>query len=240
MTATLERPSQRPAGGSRKGRQQASIGAPPWPQVNLLPPEVHAARTLGRVKRWLAFILVLAVLAAGGVVALGILAERSAQAELAVQQRTTETLLEEQRQYAEVPVVLSQLEDIRAARELGMSTEVLWRDYLAAIAATAPEGISIETFSGVVPGPAEAPPTVVNPLDVAGIGTLTFSANSRTVPDTAAWIDALAAIPGLKDPWFTTAVFTEGEEGAYYSVSGTVQVDATALAKRFADTEEEQ
>lgn len=239
MTATLERSSQ-PAGGSRKGRQQASIGAPARPQVNLLPPEVHAARTVGRVKRWLLFVIVLAILVAAGVVFLGILAQRAADDELAVQQRTTETLLEEQRQYAEVPVVLSQLEDIRSARELGMSTEVLWRDYLAAIAATAPEGISIETFSGVVPGPTEAPPSVLNPLDVAGVGTITFAANSSTVPDTAAWIDALSTIPGLKDPWFTSAVFTDGEQGSYYSVNGTVQVDTTALAERFAETEEEQ
>lgn len=235
MTATLERPAAK--GGGKRDRGKGTLIAPSLPQVNLLPPEVYAARSLSRVKRWLAFVVVLALLAAAGIVVLGVLTQQAAQDELATEQLRTEALLEEQKQYAEVPVVLSQLDNIRAARELGMSTEVMWRDYISAIAASAPEGVSIETVSILASSPMELPPAPLTPLDAAAVGTITFTANSLTVPDTAQWVEGLAAVPGLTNAWFSSATITEDEELAYYSVSGTVQITVDARADRFVPTE---
>ena len=57
MTATTTRQStSRPV--------PASMGAPALPQVNLLPPEVKAARTLVHVKQWLGLSLVMVVIIA--------------------------------------------------------------------------------------------------------------------------------------------------------------------------------
>lgn len=237
MTATLERPAAS-SGKSRKQRgPNGATVVPRLPQVNLLPPEVHAKRTLSRVKRWLAAVLVLAVLLAAGLVALAVLSQQAAEDELSLQQSETERLLAEQQRYAEVPLVLDQLESIRTARELAMGTEVMWQDYIAAIAATAPEGVSIESANVTAPSPMEPAPIAADPLVGDAVAGITFSANSRTVPDTAAWIDGLNSVPGLADAWFSSASVTEVDGVVFYSVSGTVQVHADARSGRFTTTE---
>ncbi|WP_225754488.1 fimbrial assembly protein [Actinotalea sp. Marseille-Q4924] len=237
MTATLERPAA-PSGG-KKNRSRSGGLVSTLPQVNLLPPEVYAARTLTRVKRWLAVVVVLALIIAAGIVALSVMTQQAVDEELAAEQLRTEALLEEQRQYAEVPVVLSQLDSIRTARELGMSTEVLWRDYISAIAASAPDSVSIETVSILAASPMEVPPAPLTPLDEAAVGTITFTANSLTVPDTAQWVEALGSVTGLTNAWFSSATITEDEELAYYTVTGTIQITEDARANRFAATEGE-
>lgn len=236
MTATIETPAQQAAKKTRAKVPSITLGQP---QVNLLPPEVHAKRSLSRIKKWLAAFVVLAVLVAAGIVALAVLTQQAADQELADQQAETQRLVTEQQQYAEVPLVRDQLETIRGARELAMSTEILWADYLAAVAATTPEGVSIETIAVAVPSPMEVPVAPLDALQGASVATITFATNSRTLPDTAAWLDGLASVPGFVDAWFTSASITETEGVAYYSVSGTVQVDASAQAQRFAPTEGE-
>lgn len=238
MTATVEG-AAKSASVERRGKSIPSI-VPPRPQVNLLPPEVRAARALSRVKRWLAAAVVLAVLVSAGVVVLGMLTQQGAQQELDAEATRTDALQAEKQKYAEVPLVLGELDRVRTARELSMATDILWQDYIAAIAATAPEGVSVESMTVLVPGPNALPPMAVSPLDGAAVGTITFTANSSSVPDTAAWVDGLTTVPGLTDAWFSAATLTESEDLAYYAVTGTVNVNADALSERFVITEEEQ
>lgn len=208
-------------------------------QVNLLPPEVRAKRGLARTKRWLGATVVLALLLAGGVVALAWTAQNAADEELRLAEEDTQRLLAEQAKYGEVPAVLSELDAIKTSRTIAMSTEVLWPQYLAAIAATAPEGVSIKTLNvaGATPMLLPAPP--VNPLQAPSVSTVTFSASALTVPDTGAWLDGLETIPGFADAWFSSATETEEEGLTLYSVGVTVQIDEQAYAQRFV-TEEEQ
>lgn len=219
-------------------RQQATAG-PGLPQVNLLPPEVQAKRGLVRVKRWLGAAVVLSVLLAAGIVFRAGMAKDAADEELRVAQAETERLLAEQLEYSEVPIVQRNLETIKTARSLGMSTEILWPDYLSAIAATAPAGISIDTIgvSGATPILLATPP--INPLQAPSVATVTFSAQSLTLPDTAGWLDGLETVPGFADGWFSTATITEEEGVALYTVSATVQIDERAYAERFAAEEEQ-
>src|SRR5665647_1688450 len=104
--------------------------APLLPQVNLLPPEVKAARGLARLKKWLALVVLLALLVCAGIVLLAMLQQKDAEDDLGLQQAETERLMAEQARYAEVPAVLGALDRALAAREVGMSTEILWRPYL--------------------------------------------------------------------------------------------------------------
>ena len=219
-------------------RAQAMV-APSLPQVNLLPPEVRSARGLKVVKRWLASAVVLSLLLAAGLVGLAVLAQRDADAELAVAQAETDRLMAEQEKYAEVPIVLRRLDLIERAREVGMSTEVLWSPYLSAIAATAPEGVNIESVTVTSTTPMSLPTAPANPLQALSAGTITFTAGSLTVPDTAAWLDGLGTIPGFADAWFSSATIAEIDGTTYYSVSATVQFSDQAYARRFVATEEE-
>ncbi|MBO1750449.1 fimbrial assembly protein [Actinotalea sp. BY-33] len=218
-------------------RTRAAVpGASPLPQVNLLPPEVRAGRQLGRVKTWLGITVLVVILVAGLLFVSASFAATQAQNELTEVQDTNQALLAEQAQYAEVPRVLGQLSEATEARELGMSTEVLWRPYLRAVAATAPAGVSFDTFgvSAATPtSPAAAP---IDPLQMPSVGTLTFTARSLTLPDTADWLEQLAQVPGFSDPWLGSAQITD-ESGVYYQLTGTVQITDEAYAQRFIDEE---
>lgn len=216
-----------------------SLGAPALPQVNLLPPEVTAARGLARIKRWLLFVVLAAILAAVGIVALAMIAEQDAQAELDRAEERAAELMAEQEQYAEVPLVLSAVDLAEQARRNGMSTEVLWLPYLRAIAATLPDGVRLETFQMLGATPMVLPTEPQGALAAPSVATITFTAQSETVPDTEQWLIDLATVPGFADAWFTTKTITERDDVEFYDVVATVQVNEQAYALRFAETDEE-
>src|SRR5689334_3196489 len=116
MTTLLERPKARSASAT------ALSGL--LPQVNLLPPEVYAARGLRKTKRMLLISVGGVVLACVAVWGVALVSATAAAGELVTAQEDTARLLAEQEQYKDVPVVLNQLADIQTALELGMSTDV--------------------------------------------------------------------------------------------------------------------
>ncbi|EYR64432.1 fimbrial assembly protein [Actinotalea ferrariae CF5-4] len=238
MTSTLSAPPQsRGKDARRKGRSDAVGGG--LPQVNLLPPEVRAARGLKVVKRWLLISIGLLVLVIAGVFVWSVMERSVAQESLAQAQAETARLQDEEQQYAEVPLVLGALDSTTAARELGMSTEVSWKPYLDAITAVLPADVSIESIglSSATPMAPAAPPA--SPLEAPSLAQLTFTGQTSTVPDAAALIDALNSVPGLADAWLVSAA-VEGIDGTtYYLITGTVQVSDAARAQRFASTEGE-
>ncbi|MCZ2824687.1 MULTISPECIES: PilN domain-containing protein [unclassified Modestobacter] len=208
------------------------------PQVNLLPPEVLARRRFVKLRAWLALglLVTISVCAAGWVLAE--VQQDRATADLAVVEARAADLAAQQQRFAEVPEVLTQIRAIEAARLQVTETEVLWQPYLRAIAATAPDNVTIESLTAAVNSTvgSEAPsdPTVVSPT-----GTITFTARSASLPDSATWIEQLAAVPGLSSPWFGTASITESQGDVYYMVSAMVEFDSMALADRFTDDGEE-
>ena len=222
MTTTLEPP-----------RTRSTVG-PFLPQVNLLPPEVRAARGLRKIKRWLAVGLVVTLLACAGVYALGLLAASQAADELVTAQDETARLQTEAAKYAEVPQVLSALDGATAVRTLGMATEVEWKGYLDAIAAVLPADVTIETLAitGATPMTPAALPA--DPLQGPSVGLITFTGQTTTLPDTAAWVDALNSVPGFADAWVSTATVGELEAAISYTVASTVQFTDAAYAGRFA------
>lgn len=222
---------------SRRAKEQAPLVGG-LAQVNLLPPEVRAARGLRVVKRWLGISLGLVVLALGGLFVFSVFSLGVAQTELEAAQADTTRLRNEEAKYAEVPQVLQALKDTTTARALGMSTEVLWKPYIDAMAATQPADVAWETITYAGATPMLAPAAPVSPLNEPALGTLQFSGKAATAPDTAAWIDALNAVPGFSDAWVTTAAL-ETEDGlAFYQVDASVQVLDSARALRFIETAE--
>ncbi|HEY3547413.1 MAG TPA: hypothetical protein VGK17_15175 [Propionicimonas sp.] len=219
-------------------KKSQAVGAASLPQVNLLPPEVRAARGLKVVKRVLALALVGVLILIGGVYALSLLQRTAAENELADAQRETKQLQAQEDKYAEVPAVRTALDTTKHAREFAMSTEVQWSGYLAAITAVLPPDASVETFTLAGATPMALPELAASPLQAPSVGTLSFTGRTATVPDTAAWIDALNSVPGFSDAWVSSAV-VEGEDGnTYYTVLSTVQVTDQAYDHRFAVTEE--
>lgn len=236
MTATLSAPPKRGKEPKQKARGTLVAGLP---QVNLLPPEVRAARGLKVVKRWLLVSLGVLLLVIGGVFAWSLMERAAAQEALEQAQAETARLQAEEQQYAEVPLVLKALEDTTTARELGMSTEVTWKPYLDALTAVLPADVSIEslTLAGATPMTAAPPPS--SPLEDPSLARLSITGRTATVPDAAALIDALNSVPGFADAWVSSAT-VEGVDGVtYYTINATVQVTDAARALRFAATEGE-
>jgi hypothetical protein len=234
MTSLLDRPL-----GKAKPKQKADVSIiTGGPQVNLLPPEVRAARGLRSTKRLLGVCL-LGALGACGLIYLGALASASgANGELSDAQSDTARLIIEQGKYAQVPLVLGQLSNAQSAQKLSMSTDVLWKPYLDAITAVLPQDVSIDNLSMTIATPMVAPLAAKDPLQGDSVGQITFQARSVTVPDTAKWMDGLDSVPGFTDAWVSSAVLTADQQsGLYYAANVTVQVDANAFSHRFDETD---
>lgn len=220
--------------GLTRGRAKAGGAGwvPELPQVNLLPNEIRAARGLKQLKVYLAGVVCLALI----VVALGFgwssLTASNAAEELERENQRTSDLLAEQRKYAEVPVVLGQLSKAYTAREIAMSTEVLWKDYLGALNAVSPEGVSIATMSVAAATPIEAPAGPAHILQLPSVGTITFTGAAPTLPDTVSWLDGLNSIHGFDDARITLTD-SKGDGELHYEFTATVQVTADAYALRF-------
>ena len=203
-----------------------------WPQVDLLPPEVRQGRKLKRTKQLLAVALLAIVLLAvvGWVFAKFTLV--AANREVADAQADTDKLTSEQAKYAGVPRIQSQLTATRNALSSATATEVLWKQYLEALRAVTPANVSYEDVHATL----SIDPTGTqagDPLQKPSVGQIVFTARAATLPDVAAWMDAVGQVPGFSDPWFTQAVVTDDQGYVYYKVSGTVQVTSGALAHRF-------
>ncbi|KQS97209.1 hypothetical protein [Cellulomonas sp. Leaf395] len=231
MTTLLERPKGRPSAGT------ALSGT--LPQVNLLPPEVRAARGLRATKRWLVVGIVVTVVGCVGAFGLALISGTQAATELAEAQAETTRLQQEQAKYAEVPVVLDALAAATSARTIGMSTDVQWKSYVDAIAAVLPANVSFDSTTVTVATPMSAAPAPADPLQLPSVGQIQFTARSSAIPDTSAWIDALNSVPGLGDAWVSSATVGEDETGIYYTVASTVQVTDAAYSHRFDATEGE-
>jgi hypothetical protein len=210
-------------------------GAPAFPQVNLLPPEIRAGRSLGKVKTWLGIALLSLVLLLAAVFVLVTWNEKQAEETLAETQDRNAALLAEQAQYAEVPQVLGAISNLSDARTYAMQTDVLWQPYLAAIAAATPPEVSIDLLTVTqsnVWATSAAP--VESPLATPGtVGTVSLSGRSLTVPNTADWEDALAALPGITNANIVSVQLSSEEDSVYYQVTGSIQLTMDAFSGRF-------
>lgn len=204
------------------------------PQVNLLPPEVRAARGLVVTKRWLVAVLSMVLCTAAVGYTGATFSLQSAQTDLAAAQQEAAVLSTEEARYADVPVVVNNLERSESSRTIAMSSEVLWKGYLDAIAAVLPVNVSIDTFAVTQGSASMAAPVPPDLLAAQGVASITFTSFATTLPDDANWLDALNSIPGFYAATMTSAGLGEDAGVVAYAVSSSVQVDLSAYSGRFA------
>ncbi len=228
---------QKAAAASNKGGFDLTA----LPQVNLLPKEVTERRELKSLKGriGIAFIALFVVLGLG----YGAVHLEKAAADRRYEQAQDETirLKAEEAKYAEVPLVLGQISKIQDALRDGMYREILWKDYLGAIAATLPDDGIISTLAVSAATLNDQPPAAADELQDGGIGRLTFTANLKTMPNTVEWINALNEIPGFSSARFGTATYLKGDKGGVtYELTGTVQLTEDIYSLRFEPQETEE
>lgn len=217
----------------------AALGAPPRPQVNLLPPEIASKRALGRVKGWLFISILVVVLVLGVGYVLAAMGRTQAADDLADTEAEAQRLMQEQTQYAEVPEVKAQITNHIEARLLATATEVLWPQYFRAIQAVLPEGVSITQMQTEMPGPGVATASSGSPLDMPNVGAVSFTAQAKSLPDMASWMDGLNSIEGFGSATYSTATLADNEGVVTYEITVQVRVDERVYANRFAEDAED-
>ncbi|WP_223691859.1 hypothetical protein [Leifsonia poae] len=207
-----------------------AVGAEP--RVDLLPPEVRAQRKSRSQHRMLGVgvlgVLVLTFAGVGGASALSL----TAQSDLALSQTETGSLLAQQQKFIEVRKVQEEVKLVQAAQEVGASTEIDWRDYLLKVQATLPAEVVLQTINidSSSPLTAYTQPTV--PLQGARVATLSFTAQSPTLPQVPSWLDSLASLPGFVDA--TPGSVTLDDQTHQYTVNIVMHINEAAYSKRFA------
>lgn len=220
----------------QKGAGGLALGLP---QVNLLPPEVRAARSLAVVKRWLVVALLVTVAVIALVYVSALFVRGAAESRLADAESQTVTLRAEERKYAEVPQVRGAIDQVAAAQRAATATEIQWLPYLDAVSAVLPDQVRIESFAATGPSPTGLAQLSTSPLDAPSVASFSFQGESTTLPDTATMLDGLASVPGLQDPWISTIAVSELDGVTFYTFSATVQLAPTTLSQRFATSTEE-
>lgn len=206
------------------------------PRADLLPPEIrreHSGRKTRRKLLWAVVAVILVVFIGTGTSYYFALTSQLSL--LAAQERTNE-LLTEQQKYSEVRVIQTELSDVEAAQKVGASTEIDWKAYLDKVEASLPDGIAIVAvdIEGASPMVDYEQPSA--PLQGIRVATLTFGAVTETLPDTDAWLVALAALPGFTDA-NPDSISLDAVTGLYTTVI-TMHIGEGAWSERFIPEEE--
>lgn len=214
-------------------------GAPTRPQVNLLPPSIRARRRVAVARVWLG-LAVLVVIFLTMVAAVATLWGRNAaESELADVQGRNANLLSQQAKYSEVPKVLRDLKSHQDARLLGMSTEVLWSPYLAAIASATPLEVSIDNFSVTQDTVLTGSQNPSNgPLGTPGtVGQVSLTGRALTLVAVSDWQNQLSSIKGVVDVEVSSVQVTDDNGTTYYTVGASLRLTAAAFANQFVSEE---
>jgi hypothetical protein len=205
------------------------------PRVILLPPEVLKRRKAKAMRRSLGFGVVgLLVIVLAGTAAATVLAGQ-AQSRLLAEQAQTAGLLAEQTQYGEIRTAQTQVKLLKAAQQVGASTEIDWKAYLQSVQGILPAGVVIDTISVDSATPILLYAQATAPLQGARVATVSFSATSSTLPDVPAWLNGLATLRGFADALPGSVVLDEATN--VYKMDITMHVNEAAFAGRFAAKE---
>jgi hypothetical protein len=206
-------------------------------RANLLPPEVAQGVAGKKLRRNLVFGVVLAaVVVLLGFAGASVIALQS-QANLDLASARTGELIAEQSKYVEVRQVTGALDVATNARVIGSSTEINWKSYIDQIEATLPAGTTVTNFAADTATPMTRYSDPTGPLQGERMGEITFTANSASLPDVKAWLEALEGLTGYVDAFPGSVALDETTNG--YSVSIVMHINSDALSNRFAEQEVE-
>jgi hypothetical protein len=218
--------------------EPAATGRAPRPlsiAANLLPAEIVDARRGRKLKRLvLSALLMFAVLLAGWDVQASYRTS-AARSVLTGAEDTAERLLGQQRAFADVVSIQAESNAIRTQLGALLADDLQWSRLLAAVQGAAPGGVLLTgVTAALTPGTAggavasqagQLPDTTGKKL----IGTLTVSGSAASKAQVAAYVDALAKVPGLGNPLLGSANVRDG--ALQFSVR--LDITAAALAGRY-------
>lgn len=222
-----------------RGSKADTLKVPSFPQVNLLPSGIVEGRALKRV-RFTAGVTVAASFVVVGLMYAGAQIDSTSADEALVDARArTAKLMSEQARYVEVTAVRAERSTFLSAERQGMATEVNWSSYVGAIAATAPEDVTIAGLEASVSSVLGKASMTSDPLQGDPLGLVTFGGTSLTVPDVAQWVRDLEAIHGVVEARIKLVDLSVSEgDDTSYEIQGSVVLTEDAASKRLPKTGE--
>ncbi|MBC3761968.1 PilN domain-containing protein [Quadrisphaera oryzae] len=223
--------------GAPAGTPQAGGGVP-WaaPRVNLLPPEVAGRRAVRAVQRRTGLAAVGVVVLIGAVWGVGH-AQAAAQAErLDAANAQVAALQAQQLKYAEAPQTEKRVQAAEVARATAMAQDVRWYAFVDSLTRAMPATtwlVSVDTTLSDGASAATATTAAAAAAGPAPVGQVTISARTTSYDDVAAYLDALAAVPGVSGAFLTTSSLDVGQSPAVVTFAVTATVTDTALTHRF-------
>jgi len=227
----VARVSEAPAAVSARSK-----AAPPVlsaaPRADLLPPEIGQRHAAQRARRWMraaiVLVLVLTVAGIGGAWAWSMLAQSS----LVSAQAESAQLTSELHKYDAVKQLKGDIEYGTAAQQVGGSTDIDWQKYLQDLQGALPSDVVITALSADTAG-IDAPFAQIDGSGAASsvVGTISFTAQTATLPSVPDWVDALEKVPGYVD---ATPGSIQYDPSEGYKVQVVMHIDKGAYSGRFA------
>jgi hypothetical protein len=202
--------------------------------ANLLPPEITDARRAKKVRRVMAVVVCVAVVATGGWYAWTKHGTSQAQDSLTSAQDRSLALGHRAASYNNLVKIQSQTSAISAELTTLMADDLPWWQLLPSLSAIAPAGVALTGVTGSI-SPAGAAPAAAAAQPVAtgapSIGSFTIIGTAPDKNSIAAFVDALALVKGISNPYLTGA---QSQSGSGLQFTVQAQITKTALGGRFA------
>ncbi|NJC74196.1 PilN domain-containing protein [Planosporangium thailandense] len=239
MTTTLMPPGSVPPGSPVPAESPArmlSIAA------NLLPPEIVHVRRVRTVRRTVVSALAVFVVLLGGWYGLARYQAATERAGLSGAELDVRRLERLQKDYATLIGVQRESQTIRSELSTLLASDLRWSGVISAIESAAPTGVSITNVAGSLntagngtggngTGGSATGPRLPDTTGHRLVGTVTITGTASSKAAVAQYLDRLAAVPGLGNPFLDASVPDDTAERF------TVRLDITdaALGGRYTE-----
>ncbi|MEX2275645.1 MAG: hypothetical protein WEA10_08825 [Actinomycetota bacterium] len=199
-------------------------------RVNLLPPEIKERAKL-RQRTALAVLGVIAILVlVGAFYVLEQMNLSNAQDELAAQEQTNATLQTEISSLDQFGALETELKEKQALEDAVYTNELAFSGVLMDVSHVIPPDAVLTSMAAQV-GASGTADAVVETVEGAPVGTITFEAASNDLESVAMWLTRLEQVKGWINPFSTTMTET-GPRTRQYTFSSTVDLSPDALTER--------
>ncbi|MBT2501974.1 hypothetical protein [Curtobacterium sp. ISL-83] len=202
--------------------------------MDLLPGEVHVSRRQRAVVRRVWAGVVAMAVAVGLLAGWASLDRMAAEQDLTTAQGETVTLLQQQLRYRDVRVTEGATTLLKAAQQVGGSTEVDWAATLRSVQSKLPAGVKITGLTVDSASPTQSYAQSDDPLQGARIATLTFDASSSTLPSVPEWLTSVRSMRGFVDANANSVA--RADDGSGYRVNMTIHLNEKAFDGAYAAT----
>jgi Tfp pilus assembly protein PilN len=194
-------------------------------RADLLPQEVIDSRRARKVRRSMVAALVTLVLVLAAWYGAAVYQTSIARSGLAGAESEVQLLQQKQHRYDELVNVQAESGAIKAELGMLMANDLQWSHLVTAVLAATPDGVQVGDVTGdLTAGVTTTGAPAVQLPNTTGktiVGHITVIGHATSKAAAARYVDALAQVPGLGNPFVTSAMPPGG------AVDFTVRVDIT-------------